>query len=749
MAQEGIATLPQSPENGASFGEKIPFSQDLENIKAALAKDNPEYAPVYEQAMDAATQQLDLPIDQLQMVITALEYILKNEKEYPRIRQQVISQGIVDEEDMPPEFDRGYFTTMLVMAQEAINRKRQTNMAQPQGFAKGGLADAAEALRQKGRGGDTILAHINPEEAMILKALGGSGTINPATGLLEFKRNPIKAVGNAVGGAFKAVGNAVKSVVSSPVGKIVATVALTAALGPGGLAIGGSIGAGAGLAATAMAYAIPAAIASGAVSLAGGSNLNTALRESLVAGVSGGVFGGLSGYTNLQAGVKIPGLLERVMPSLGTGFLNTAVSGLGAGTLAGLASGQKIGDALKTGALAGVTAGGLSALSGQSAFGTEPQAGAPIIDRSTPFSPDDVSASAIAERAGQIAGPGSVSGPTPAGAAGEFAGLRYTGGSSEPGLRFPGQGSGGISSLSPGLPGAGGPTVATPGSYQPAGFMDRAGAFFKNPSLSTLGDAIIPPSPTPEQLMNSDIFRQATAQGATFNTAMSMAKDALSPGMIAKYGPAVGLGIGALAMGGGFQSQPATPPGLVQRDAQGNVITGEDLINQDPSRYIVQNLQGVNYGPGGGIDFTRGTMPTPAYGSSGTVPTPAYGAPPNYMAPMSAASQTPGMGISQPYNTASNYNFMNTSPYYQPQRFYNMGGDVMGYEQGGSFPRKNGHIAGPGTGTSDSIPAMLSDGEFVLTAKAVKGIGNGSRRAGAKKLYRMMHAMEKKAGGSV
>ena len=34
-----------------------------------------------------------------------------------------------------------------------------------------------------------------------------------------------------------------------------------------------------------------------------------------------------------------------------------------------------------------------------------------------------------------------------------------------------------------------------------------------------------------------------------------------------------------------------------------------------------------------------------------------------------------------------------------------------------------GEVDGPGTGTSDSIPAMLSDGEFVITAKAVKQIG--------------------------
>ena len=48
------------------------------------------------------------------------------------------------------------------------------------------LRAAARALQALGRGGDTILAHITAEEARLLKALGGSGTINPATGLMEF-----------------------------------------------------------------------------------------------------------------------------------------------------------------------------------------------------------------------------------------------------------------------------------------------------------------------------------------------------------------------------------------------------------------------------------------------------------------------------------------------------------------------------------------------------------------------------------
>ena len=56
--------------------------------------------------------------------------------------------------------------------------------------------------------------------------------------------------------------------------------------------------------------------------------------------------------------------------------------------------------------------------------------------------------------------------------------------------------------------------------------------------------------------------------------------------------------------------------------------------------------------------------------------------------------------------------------------------------QGGGFSQ------GPGTGTSDSIPAMLSDGEFVMTADAVRGAGGGNRREGARRMYNAMDRLE-------
>jgi hypothetical protein len=56
-----------------------------------------------------------------------------------------------------------------------------------------------------------------------------------------------------------------------------------------------------------------------------------------------------------------------------------------------------------------------------------------------------------------------------------------------------------------------------------------------------------------------------------------------------------------------------------------------------------------------------------------------------------------------------------------------------------------GEVKGPGTGTSDSVPARLSDGEFVLTAKAVRGAGGGDRNIGAARMYDMMSQLERVA----
>jgi hypothetical protein len=78
---------------------------------------------------------------------------------------------------------------------------------------------------------------------------------------------------------------------------------------------------------------------------------------------------------------------------------------------------------------------------------------------------------------------------------------------------------------------------------------------------------------------------------------------------------------------------------------------------------------------------------------------------------------------------------------------YNLGG----YSDGGRLLR------GPGDGVSDSIPAVigkkqparLADGEFVVPARIVSEIGNGSTEAGARKLYAMMDRIQAARGKTV
>jgi hypothetical protein len=697
MAQEGISTLPQSPENAPQS-----FEQVLTSSKDELRKLYPEQAPAYEQGMEQIVAQLNLPLEELTTLKQILEYLLQNEQQYPQLRQRLINEAGVRPEDIPEEFDRGYLMTMLVVVQEAIDRNQGqspamgSSMPEPQGFRRGGLAAAAEALRKKGRGGDTILAHINPQEAKLLKAMGGSGTINPATGIMEFKGGGggiLGGVGKAIGGAFSAVGNAVKSVVASPVGRIVATVALTAALGPGAFGVAG----------LGLNTAVAAGLAGTAVSLAGGSNLSTALKTGAISGALAWAAPGIS----------------KMLPGAG-GYLNAAATGAIMGAGYGAVTGQNIGQAALTG---GILAGGLSAAQGQSAFGPG-QPAAPITDRSTLMTPDNA--------------------PTTGGAVTPSPGGISTLPSGQTNLQAPVPDydyAAGLSAEAPPNPPS--PQLTRGAELLPGNVNTEVTYANSRAPLLNAGDVEAQPggfyggrAPTVEEYMVSQqgmprsISQQpsSTGIGGYLDKASDylFSKDPNDPGFFYNSKgeisiPAVAgtvLAGGAL-MGGFTPTQPA-PPGIVNRS-----VTGETLVERDPSRYVVGGIPGFN--------TTQPNLPPVTYTAA-----PQYGrsAVPAYTPPPGVATATNYQPIQQPYNNPYNYSFM-------PRVYAAKGGITNAY------PRKTGQIDGPGTGTSDSIPAMLSDGEFVLTAKAVKGAGGGSRREGAKKLYRMMHALEKKAGGRV
>jgi len=121
-------------------------------------------------------------------------------------------------------------------------------------------------------------------------------------------------------------------------------------------------------------------------------------------------------------------------------------------------------------------------------------------------------------------------------------------------------------------------------------------------------------------------------------------------------------------------------------------------------------------------------------------------------------SLTDKMGVQQqpqnPFQGVSSFGFGGYNPFYGGYSYFRGGGPVkkpslfqqlFDYGKNVASMQLGGGVTGAGTGKSDSIPAMLSDGEFIMTAKSVKGMGGGNREKGFKKLDTMMKSAEARA----
>ena len=102
----------------------------------------------------------------------------------------------------------------------------------------------------------------------------------------------------------------------------------------------------------------------------------------------------------------------------------------------------------------------------------------------------------------------------------------------------------------------------------------------------------------------------------------------------------------------------------------------------------------------------------------------------------------------------ANYNLPPGYPYGQLWRIgMAQGGSVEGhnpqfFSEGGLNSLGNTYVKGDGDGTSDSIPAMLANGEFVIPADVVSKLGNGSNEAGAGVLDQFLKVVRKDANSN-
>ena len=334
MAAEGIMTLaPESAPQGPmpTAPQQMDPMQDP-GIQALIAQDPAEAERSVDGAVadDPATQQevtellssMSLTPEVKQALLAVVTAVLENPGEYEEIRQELLSIDF-PVELLPETLDIEFFSTLRYAL------LRAPTVEQPvQNFKDGGpvsLKPIAKFLQDQGRQGDTILAHINPLEAALLKQMGGSGTINPVTGLPEFI---FKKIGNAVKAVVKPVVKAVKAVVkpvlnvtkkllSNPVVRVAATVAAVVFTKGAALKALGTVGI-----KGAAASAVAATAASTGVNLLAGDPLDKALKNGITTGV-------VAGGVDLLSGVPLTGSnVPAAAGAGGAGGVDSALSSL-------------------------------------------------------------------------------------------------------------------------------------------------------------------------------------------------------------------------------------------------------------------------------------------------------------------------------------------------------------------------------------------------------------------------------------
>jgi hypothetical protein len=71
-------------------------------------------------------------------------------------------------------------------------------------------------------------------------------------------------------------------------------------------------------------------------------------------------------------------------------------------------------------------------------------------------------------------------------------------------------------------------------------------------------------------------------------------------------------------------------------------------------------------------------------------------------------------------------------------------GGLTGYAKGGS--KSSRYVDGPGSGREDKIPALLSDGEYVIDAETLALLGDGSTKEGARRMDKFRAKIRKHKG---
>jgi hypothetical protein len=540
-------------------------------------------------------QSLNVPPEVLDALNNVVDEILANPERYDELRAKYIAQGL-PEKILPARFDPQFFV--------ALNMAIDQMIAEPAGvqsFAQGGIAELkpiAKAIASYGRNGDTMLAHITPAEARMLRRRGGSGTINPDTGLPEFFLDEIgdffSGIGDAVSDVLGGIGDAVQDFVESEVGQMITTVAIGYFLGP-------AVAAQFGVTSSVGVAAISGFVGSAGSTLLGGGDIGDALKAGaiggLTAGAGAGVFGGSGAFASgsYTGPTTVGGQVDKFTGMFSSAPTTTLAPVPDASSTVTQAIGPDVAPTPNN-----VISGNYSAAQNNLVTPTSdvPRITAEVL-------PTQVNAAAPAA-------PGS---PPP--------------------YRTPTI-SESFSKIGEGL-----------------GFGDKPASFdtFKQGA----GDLFAPAAPSAEQINARAAELVNKTPTLPFKTAVEQATAELSPGMLRTYGPAAVAGLGALGAFGGFEAKPVQSGPITKELVK---PATQRIAEKGTQRQVYsQGLPGVVYDQFGapvyGQSVRLPTYDVPDYNSGGYgMPQGGINLPPIYVSPPGTIGSR---SVAQPYNTSDMY----------------------------------------------------------------------------------------------
>lgn len=633
-----------------------------------IAQSDPKFAQAVD-AMERAVVNMPIMPDDLDEGIETLEKIIKNPNKYAEIRSKAIADDMVDEEMLPEQYDQVYIVSLLVALyglQDRISKK---------GYARGGLTVAARQLAAQGRGGDTELAHINPREAAMLRRAGGSGTINPNTGLREYKFKwgkilaaviPIAlsvllpGVGTAIGGFLS--GGLLAGVTGAEAALGGAAIgAASSAIGGGNPLVGavtGGIGAGLGdVLGGAANSALGLGLSEGTANLLGGAAAGAGAsalqgRDPITGAVTGAIGAGISGLGGL--GIE-------------NSDLNRAVSGATQSFGRSLTAGKSPSEALTTAGLSGL--GGLASGFMRDSLPALPDIASAFRSDATPAANTTNSATPAASNFSPVAS-----------------------------YDFGGEGNQQIAT---------GAAPTAPGTTTSA--ANPAPAFGGNTFLTGLTGVAENQTLTPPTFNNNALMTSLTdpsAQQAAASTNLTA-----NPNATDTYGEGVGratpggaasssggtLGRLAPLLAGGAALAALSSSGSHSASTPANVQRAVGSLPASQQAYL--NRPGVTW------DWDK----------------------------LSADAASSNLTLDQ--FMARNWNRVTSGEYNKASAMAQGGLNAM-----------SRFVRGGGTGRSDEIDAKLSDGEYVIDAETVAMLGDGSSKAGAKRLDEMRAAIRRHKG---